>query len=109
MEKISNWAQLVIISFSSAIRVAERYSKNQNIFVGFSKMLKKIMMKNWILSKIAFISFRVRMLKSKNLKMGTSSKAQFTLTVTTVSVYIGKANVLMGILSCFSTRGLKHH
>ena len=38
------------------------------------------------------------MLKSKNLKMGTSSKAQFTLTVRTVSVYIAKANVLMGIL-----------
>ena len=30
--------------------------------------------------------------------MGTSSKAQFTLTVRTVSVYIAKANVLMGIL-----------
>ena len=34
-------AQLVIISFSSAVRVAERYSKNQNIFVGFLEMLKK--------------------------------------------------------------------
>ena len=45
------------------------------------------MVKNWILSKIAFISFRGRMLKSKNLKMCTSSKAQFTLTVTMVSVY----------------------
>ena len=56
------------------------------------------MMKNWILAKIAFISFRVRMLKSKSLKMGTSSKVQFTLTVRTISVYIGKANVLMGIL-----------
>ena len=61
-------------------------------------MLKKILVKNWILSKIAFISFRGRMLKSKNLKMGTNSKAQFTLTVGTVSVYIAKANVLMGIL-----------
>ena len=40
-KKISNWTQLVIISFSSAVRVAKRYSKNQNIFVGFSKMLKK--------------------------------------------------------------------
>ena len=40
-QKISNWAQLVIISFSSAVRVAKRYSKNQNIFVSFSKMLKK--------------------------------------------------------------------
>ena len=38
------------------------------------------------------------MLKSKNLKMDTSRKAQFTLTVGTVSVYIAKANVLMGIL-----------
>ena len=36
--------------------------------------------------------------KKKNLKMGTSSKAQFTLTVRTVSVYIAKGNVLMGIL-----------
>ena len=57
-------------------------------------MSKKIMVKNWILSKIAFISFRERMLKSKNLKMGTSSEAQFTLTVRMVSLYI----VLMGIL-----------
>ena len=87
----------MIISFSSAVRVAKRYSKNQNIFVGFSEMLKALV-KNWILSKIAFISFRGRMLKSKNLKVGTSCKAQFTLTVRTVSVYIAKANVLMGIL-----------
>ena len=94
---MSNWAQLVVISFISTVRVAKRYSKNQNIFVGFLEMLKKIMLKNWILSKIAFISFRGRMLKSKNHKMGTSRKAQFTL-VRTVSVYIGKANVLMGIL-----------
>ena len=56
------------------------------------------MAKNWILSKIAFISFRGQMLKSKNLKMGTSRKAQFTLTVGTVNVYIAKANILMGIL-----------
>ena len=41
-QKISNWAQLLIISFSSAVRVAKRYSKNENIFVGFSKMLKKL-------------------------------------------------------------------
>ena len=65
-------------------------------------MFKKIMVKNWTWSKIAFISFRGRMLKawlkSKNLEMGTSSKVQFTLTVRTVSVYIAKANVLMGIL-----------
>ena len=38
------------------------------------------------------------MSKSKNLKVGTSSKAQFTLIVRTVSAYIAKANVLMGIL-----------
>ena len=38
--KICNWAQLVIINFSSAVRVGKRYSKNQNIFVGFSRMLK---------------------------------------------------------------------
>ena len=56
------------------------------------------MVKNWILSKIAFISFRGRMSKSKNLKMGTSSKAQFTLTVRMVSFYTAKANVLTGIL-----------
>ena len=86
------------MSFSSAVRVAKRYSKNQNIFVGFLEMFKKIVVKNWILPKIAFISFCRRMLKRKNLKMGTSSKAQFMLTVTTVSVYIAKANVLMGIL-----------
>ena len=61
-------------------------------------MLKKIMVKNWVFSKIAFISFRGRMLKSKNLKMGTSSKAQFRLTVRTVGVYIAKAIVLIGIL-----------
>ena len=88
----------MIISFSSAVRVAKRYSKNQNIFVGFSKMLKKNMMKTWTLSKIAFISFHGRMLKSKNLKIGTSGKAQFMLTVRTVSVCIAKANVLIGIL-----------
>ena len=61
-------------------------------------MLKNIMMKNWILSKIAFIYFRGRMLKSKNFKMGTSGNAQLKLTVRTVSVYIEKVNVLMGIL-----------
>ena len=53
---ISNWAQLVIISFSSAVRVAKRYSKNQNISVGFSEMLTKIMVKNWILSKITSVN-----------------------------------------------------
>ena len=54
------------------------------------------MMKNWILSKIAFIYFRGRMLKGKNFKMGASSKSQFKLTVRTVSVYIAKANVAKG-------------
>ena len=80
------------------MRVAKRYSKNQNIFVGFSEMLKKIMVKKWILSKITFISFRGRMLKSKNLKMGKSSEAQVTLTVRAVGVYTAKTIVLMGIL-----------
>ena len=61
-------------------------------------MLEKIMVKNWTLSKIAFIFFPGRMLKSKNLEMGTSSKAQFTLAVRTGSVYIAKGKVLMGIL-----------
>ena len=60
------------------------------MFLGFSEMLTKIMVKNWTLSEIAFISFRGRMLKSKNLEMGTSSKAQFTLTGRTVSAYIAK-------------------
>ena len=87
-----------MISFSSAVRVAKRYSEDQNIFVGFMEMLKEIVVKNCILSKIAFISFCGGMLKSKNLKMGTSSKAQFMLTFRTVSVYIAKANVLMAIL-----------
>ena len=32
------------------------------------------MVKNWILSKIAFISFRGRMLKSKNLKWAQGVK-----------------------------------
>ena len=36
-------------------------------------MLKIIMVKNWILSKIAFISFHGRMLKSKNLKMNQAN------------------------------------
>ena len=88
----------MIISFSSAVRVAKRYSKNLSIFVGFSEMLKNIMEKNWILSKVAFISFRGGMLKSKNLKMDTSNKAQFTLTVRTAGVYIAKAVVLMNIV-----------
>ena len=39
--KISSWAQLVIISVSSVVRVAKRCSKNQKFFVGFSEMLKK--------------------------------------------------------------------
>ena len=71
-------------------------------------MLKKIVVKNWILSNIVFISFRGRMLKSNNLKMDTSSKAQFTLTVRTVSVHIAKVNVLMGILFILLYLGFKH-
>ena len=47
------------------------------------------------------------MLKSKNLKMGTSSKAQFTLTVRTASIYIAKANVLMGILFILLYKGFQ--
>ena len=31
-QKISDWAELVMINFSSAVRVAKRYSKNHNIF-----------------------------------------------------------------------------
>ena len=71
-------------------------------------MLKKLMVKNWILSKIAFVSFRGRMLKSKNLKMRTRSKAQFTLTVRKVGAYIAKAIVLMGICLFYYTSDLKH-
>ena len=48
--KISNWVQLVIVSFGSTVRVAKRCSKNQNMFVGYSEMLKSIMVKNWTLS-----------------------------------------------------------
>ena len=64
-------------------------------------------MKNWILSKFAFICFHGRMLKSKSFKMGTSSKAQFTLTVRTVNVYITKVNVLMGILFILLYKGFE--
>ena len=39
--------------------------------------------------------------------MGTSSKAQFTLTVRTVSAYIAKANVLMGILFILLYQGFE--
>ena len=106
-QKIYNSAQLVIISFSSAVRVARRYCKKSKKFCGLFGNVEKIIVKNWTLSKIAFISFRGRMLKSKNLKMGTSSKAQFTLTVRTVIVYIAKANVLMGILFILLYLGLE--
>ena len=47
------------------------------------------------------------MLKGKNFKMGTSSKAQFKLTVRTVSVYIAKANVLMVILFILLFQGFE--
>ena len=51
-QKISNWAQLVIISFSSAVRVSKRYSKNQNIFGGLFEHVEKIMVKNyWVTQK----------------------------------------------------------
>ena len=40
-QKISNWAQLVIISFSSAVKVAKPYSKNQNIFCGLFGNVEK--------------------------------------------------------------------
>ena len=46
---------MIIIRFSSDVRVAKRYSKNQNIFVGFSEISKKIMVRNWTLSKIASV------------------------------------------------------
>ena len=105
---MSNWAQLVIISFSSTVRVAKRCSKNQNIFVGFWEMLKKIMMKNWTLSKVAFISFRGRMLKSKNLEMGTSSKAQFTLTERLVPILL-RQTFQWAFCLFYCTRGLKNH
>ena len=36
-KKISYWAQLVIISFSSAVRVSKRYSKNQSILWAYWK------------------------------------------------------------------------
>ena len=63
-----------MISFSSAVRVAKRYCKNQSIFVGFSEMLKKIMVKNWILSKIAFMSFRGRTLRARILTWAQAVK-----------------------------------
>ena len=97
------------MSFSSAVRVAKRILKIKIFLWAFWKCLKKIMVKNWTLSKIAFISFRGQMLKSKNLKMVTSSKAQFMLTVRMVSVYIAKANVLRAFCLFYCTRGLKHH
>ena len=46
-QKISNWAQLVIISFSSAVRVAKRYSTIQNIFVGHCGVIsRKLLIKS---------------------------------------------------------------
>ena len=87
---MSNWAQLIIISFSFAVRVAKHHSKHQNIFVDFSEMLKKIMVKNWILSKIPFISFRERMLQSKQYSSIYVNRI--------VSVHTAKESVLMSIL-----------
>ena len=57
------------------------------------------MVKDRILSKTAFIFFRGRMLKSKNLKIGSRSKAEFTLTVRTASVYIAKLVEMLRIRS----------
>ena len=74
--------------------------------MGFSEMLKIIMVKNWTLSKIIFISFRGRMLKSKNLKVGTSSEAQFTLTVRTASVYYCQGKRFDGHFVCFVVLGV---
>ena len=51
-QKIYNWAQLVIISFSSTVRVAKHCSKIQNIFVGFSEIMKKIIMKTGLCQKL---------------------------------------------------------
>ena len=93
-QKISNWAQLVIISFSSAVRVAKRFSINQNTFVhGLLGNVEK----NYG-EKLDFVKNCFHILPWTNVKEGTSSEAQFTLTVRTVSAYIAKANVLMGIL-----------
>ena len=47
------------------------------------------------------------MLKSKNLKMGTSSKAQFTLTVRTVSVFFSKKPARSVKIKTLSMSGLK--
>ena len=46
-------------------------------------MLKIIMVKNWILSKIAFISFHGRMLKTKNLKMDQANFENYNLRMLT--------------------------
>ena len=47
------------------------------------------------------------MIKSKNLKMGTRSEAQFTSTVRKVGVCIAKAIVLMGILFILLYQGFE--
>ena len=68
-------------------------------FCGLLRNVEKINSEKLnFVKKLLSYPFCGRMLKSKNLKMGTSSKAQFTLTVRTVSAYIAKANVLMDIL-----------
>ena len=105
-KKISNWAQLVIISFSSCVGVAKRYSKNRNIFVNFLKTLKKNYGEKLDFAKNCF---HILPWMNVNLNIGTSSKARLTLTVRTVSVYIAKANDLMGILFILLYKGLKHH
>ena len=45
-ENLPCWANFV------AENIQLGYSKNQNIFVGFLEMLKKIVVKDWILSKL---------------------------------------------------------
>ena len=72
---MSNWAQLVIISFSSAVRVAKRYSKIK-IFRGLFGNVEK----------------------NCSEKLDFVKNCFHIIPWTNVSVYIAKANVLMGIL-----------
>ena len=78
--------------------VAKRYSKNQSIFVGFLETFRKNYGEKLDFVKNCFHILPWTNVKEQEFKMGTSSKAQFKLTVRTASVYIAKANVLMGIL-----------
>ena len=65
------------------------------------------MVKNWTLSKIAFISFCGGMLKSKNLEMGTSSKPQLTLE--RLVAILPRQKFQWAFCLFYSTRGLKNH